>query len=63
MELQGLADGSKEAGCSECGDYANRAIVLANAPGDLQVSVILIPTIAQGSSILHYLMLNCFGIS
>ena len=39
-ELRGLADGGKAAGCSECGNYVNRAVVLANAPGDLKVSSI-----------------------
>ena len=37
MELHGVADGGSAAGCPQCGDYASRAIVLANAPGDLQV--------------------------
>ena len=32
-----MAEGGKDAGCHQCGDYAVRAIVLANAPGDLQV--------------------------
>lgn len=31
-----MADGAAAQGCSDCGNYANRAIVLANAPGDLQ---------------------------
>ena len=36
QELQGLADGAAASGCSECGRYTTRAIVLANAPGDLK---------------------------
>ena len=31
-----MADGAAVQGCKECGKYASRAIVLANAPGDLQ---------------------------
>ena len=35
-ELRGVAEGSADAGCSECGRYVTRAILLANLPGDLQ---------------------------
>ena len=35
-ELEGLADGAAAQGCKDCGNYVIRAIVLANAPGDLQ---------------------------
>ena len=41
-ELQGLSAGASAAGCTECGDYITRTIVLANAPGDLQVHVLYV---------------------
>lgn len=36
MELLGLEYGARDKGCSSCGQYVKRAIVLANAPGDLK---------------------------
>jgi len=36
MELLGLEYGVRENGCTSCGQYARRAIILANAPGDLE---------------------------
>ena len=36
MELLGLEYGARDNGCSSCGNYIKRAIVLANAPGDLK---------------------------
>lgn len=42
-ELEGVRDGAAAQGCAECGAYVNRAITLANAPGDVQdFSLILI---------------------
>jgi len=35
-ELDGLEYGARDKGCNQCGQYITRAIVLANAPGDLQ---------------------------
>lgn len=36
MELLGLEYGAREKGCDFCGQFVKRAIVLANAPGDLE---------------------------
>ena len=36
MELLGLEYGARDKGCSLCGQYVKRSIVLANAPGDLK---------------------------
>lgn len=52
LELQGIADGAAAQGCQACGSYATRAIVLANAPGDLQDFIFILlrefnPKVAQ----------------
>ena len=42
LELQGIADGAAAQGCQACGSYIIRAVVLANAPGDVQDFVFIL---------------------
>ena len=42
LELQGIADGAGAQGCQVCGSYITRAVVLANAPGDVEDFVFIL---------------------